>query len=205
MKRSMLVIGFAGVVAFVAGCASPATRYYTLTSATRDEPPICHVSVGLPIAIHPVTVPELVDRPQIVTRRGANRVFIDDFARWAEPLKVQITHRLASDVAHRLPEATVSTLPQRADTDALRVTVNVETFDLSREDVTMKAVWSVQPPTPGSKPIRGRTAASEKVGAEEGDDARAMAASKAVAVMAADIARAVCDAGVERGVSNRLR
>jgi hypothetical protein len=37
-----------------------------------------------------VTVPDVVDRPQFVTRAGLNQVTINEFARWGEPLKGEI-------------------------------------------------------------------------------------------------------------------
>ncbi|CAE6941711.1 hypothetical protein R70199_06104 [Paraburkholderia domus] len=68
------------VLAVFTGCAtSPASNFYTLSPVQsvgqpQDADPIL-------IAIDPVTVPDLVDRPQIVSRLDANRVSIDEFAR----------------------------------------------------------------------------------------------------------------------------
>ena len=76
-------------LSFLSGCAtSPESKFYTLSAVPVVEQSPSAVQVM--IAIDPVTVPELVDRSQIVTRLDANRVSIDEFARWAEPLKSQI-------------------------------------------------------------------------------------------------------------------
>jgi uncharacterized protein len=82
------------VLTLFAGCAtSPASKFYTLSPVQVVEQSSSTNPVT--IAIDPVTVPELVDRSQIVTALDANRVSIDEFARWAEPLKGQIPRVLA--------------------------------------------------------------------------------------------------------------
>ncbi|MCB1821939.1 MAG: membrane integrity-associated transporter subunit PqiC, partial [Candidatus Competibacteraceae bacterium] len=74
----------------LAGCGStPPTAFYTLsplsaslptaqTSASRSD-----VTIG----VGPVTVPEFLDRPQIVTRTTANRLDVDEFHRWGGSLQ----------------------------------------------------------------------------------------------------------------------
>ena len=69
----------AGVLAlFGAGCASPDSRFYTLSAAPAPgaAPSTLSVVVG------PVSVPAAVDRPQIVVTVGPNQVRLDEFNRW---------------------------------------------------------------------------------------------------------------------------
>ena len=77
------------------------------------EAPRESVTPGSPITvvIGAVTVPELVDRPQIVVRAGTNHVAIDEFARWAEPLKSQIPRVFVADLSQLLNSPRVSTSP----------------------------------------------------------------------------------------------
>ena len=70
-----------------AGCAATTpTRFYTLSSLVAAPG---EASQGLPhlaIGVGPVTLPEYLNRPQIVTRVGSNRIALADFESWAEPL-----------------------------------------------------------------------------------------------------------------------
>ena len=175
-----------------AGCAaSPASKFYTLSPVqiVEQRPGASRIA----IAIEPITLPELVDRPQIVTKLDANRVSIDEFARWADPLKSQIPRVLAADLAQIIPGAIVSTYPQRADENAYRVSVDVQNFDSSADGtVTLVVIWSVHPPTRGEK-VRGRSAVYEIVN-EPGYDAIVKAHSRALAAVASNIAVAACSA-----------
>ncbi|MFM0209548.1 PqiC family protein [Paraburkholderia sediminicola] len=169
-----------------AGCAtSPASRFYTLSAVQAVGQP--QRADPILIAIDPVTVPELVDRPQIVSGLDANRVSIDEFARWAEPLKSQISRVLAADLAQRIPGAIVSSYPQRVDENACRVSVDVQTFDSSADGtVTLAVIWSVRQPKREER-ISGRTVVHETVSGP-GYDALVDAYSRALASVAGDVA-----------------
>jgi uncharacterized protein len=174
---------------FLAGCAtSPESKFYTLSAV-----PVVEQSVGVgqvAIAIDPVTIPELVDRSQIVSRVDANRVSIDEFARWAEPLKSQIPRVLAADITQFVPGAIVSTYPQRVDDNAYRVSVDVQSFDTSTSGtVTLAVIWSIRAPNKGQK-VSGRSTAHETADAP-GYNALVSAHSRALALVASEIAAAL--------------
>src|ERR1035437_499559 len=88
MKKTiphLIAIFFVAVIA--AGCASSPSRFYTLNAtATADGSPALQCA----IAIGPVTVPALVDHPPITVQLATNRVAVDEFNRWAEPLNENI-------------------------------------------------------------------------------------------------------------------
>jgi len=176
------------VLALFAGCAtSPASKFYTLSPVQVVEQ--SSGTKPVTIAIDPVTVPELVDRSQIVTTLDANRVSIDEFARWAEPLKSQIPRVLAADLVQFIPGAIVSTYPQRVDDNAYRISVDVQAFDSSANGtVTMAVIWSVRAPKRGEK-VSGRSVVHEAAGGP-GYDALVRAHSRALASVANDIAAA---------------
>ncbi|CAG4898208.1 PqiC family protein [Paraburkholderia gardini] len=172
----------------LAGCAtSPESKFYTLSPAQVAEPSKAVDRVI--IAIDPVSVPELIDRPQIVSRLSANRVSIDEFARWAEPLKSQIARVLAADLAQLIPGAIVSTYPQRVGENAYRVSVDVQNFDSSMDGTVMlRVIWSVRPPKQGEK-MSGRSVVTGTA-TGPGYDALASAYSRALASVASDIVAA---------------
>jgi uncharacterized lipoprotein YmbA len=173
---------------FLAGCAtSPASKFYTLSAVQVVEQSSNAAPVA--IAIDPVTVPELVDRSQIVTKLDTNRVSIDEFARWAEPLKSQIPRVLAADLAQFIPGAIVSTYPQRVDDNAYRVSVDVQSFDASTNGaVTVAVIWSVRAPNRGER-VSGRSVVHETADGP-GYDTLVKAHSRALASVASDIAAA---------------
>ncbi len=176
-------------LALLGGCAaSPAARFYTLSASQPPE----QVRTANPvnIAVDSVSVPELVDRPQLVLKVDANEVRIDEFARWAEPLKSEIPRVLAADLTQFIPGAIVSGYPQRADPAAYRVSVDVQTFDSMPGDaVTVAVLWSVHPPKQGAA-VSGRTVVHEPTGAP-GYDALVDAHSRALAAVSRDIAAAI--------------
>ena len=98
MTRSIASASVASValIGLLAGCSSPKSRFYTLDPDNTVE----RASTATPIrvVVGPVTIPDLVDRPQIVTRVSANEVKVNEFARWAEPLKSEISQVIAADL-----------------------------------------------------------------------------------------------------------
>jgi uncharacterized lipoprotein YmbA len=173
----------------MAGCAgSPKSKFYTLSAVgpVQSAP----AASAVPIAIESVTVPELVDRPQMVVRVDATRVEIDEFSRWAEPLKSQIPAVIAEDLTRLVPGARVSVYPQRADDGAVyRVSVDVQRFESAPGTMAGIAVlWSVRPPT--GTAVSGRTVVHEPV-AGGGYDALVDAHNRAIGAVSADIARSI--------------
>ncbi|MDR5806530.1 PqiC family protein [Caballeronia sp. LZ001] len=176
------------VSALVAGCAtSPTARLYTLSPVKVAEMPPGTKPVV--VAIGPVTVPGLVDRPQIVSAIDANRVTIDEFARWADPLKSQIARVLAADLTQLMPGSIVSVYPQRLNDKAYRASVDVQSFDSSASgSVRLAAIWSIRPPKRNA--VEGRTVVSDTTSGP-GYGALVNAYSRAVASVANEIALAI--------------
>jgi uncharacterized lipoprotein YmbA len=185
--RSFLSIATLAVL--VSGCAnSPQAKFYTLSVQGQQER--AQTTAPVTIAIEAVTVPDLVDRPQIVVRIGATQVGIDEFARWAEPLKAQITRVLAADLAQSVPGALVSSYPQWAEGQTYRVSVDVQSFESTPGDSAAIAVlWTVRPPETGEA-VSGRSTVHEPAGGQ-GYDALVDAHSRALATVSSDIARAI--------------
>lgn len=143
--RTVLIIA---LLLVLAACATPVkTRYYTL-SAGSSPPAAAEVS-GVPgyrVAIGPVTVPDALDRQQIVLRVAPNRYAILDAERWTEPLKSEIPRVLAEEVGKRLPAARVAAQLQYGGQGAdYRVLIDVLRFEsVPGESITLEAAWSVQ-------------------------------------------------------------
>ncbi len=179
------------LVAAVSGCSrSPRIAFYTLEpGAVVDTPSATTVLPA--VAVGPVTLPELVDRPQFVVRVAANRVEILETHRWAEPLKSEIPRLIAENLNRLLGSSRVSSYLQLAGSDAdYRILVDFKRFESSPGDaVTVEAVWSLRRVAGGAQKT-GRTLVRESVRAE-GYDPLVAAYGRALLVVSADLAQAL--------------
>lgn len=171
----------------LAGCgATPKESFYTLASAPPME---SAATTAITVHVGPVAIPDEVDRTPMVIRKGPNVVDIDDFHRWAEPLKTGIPRALAANLARELGGARVSSGRLSNQNADLRVTVDVTRFESSLvEGATLEAAWTVTPRTGAA--IDGRTLARAPAGS--GDHAGvASAHSRALEQLSAEIAAAI--------------
>lgn len=176
--------------AVLAGCgSSPKANFYTLSSAA-PPPQAPAATASYRIAIGAVTVPDVIDRPQIVTRTGANQVTIDEFARWAEPLQGEIPRVIAANLSREVPGALVATFPQSASMDAdCKLLIEVQRFEsVPGGDATLEVLWTLRPAKGASS--SGRSVAREATGGP-GYDPLVAAHGRALAAVSRDIAAAV--------------
>lgn len=136
-------IGLVGVL--LAGCATtPPAQFFTLTPLPAPEVQ----SVAAPrftVAVGPVIVPEMLQRPQIVTRTRDNQVHFAPFHRWAGTLADETKRVLAVNLGTLLHEAraVVTTDDLAIDPDR-RVAVNINRFDgVTGGAVWLNAVWTL--------------------------------------------------------------
>jgi uncharacterized lipoprotein YmbA len=117
------------------GCGTPPKEYfYTLGDYTLGDLATGDAAATgsnyYTVAIAPVSVPEGVDRPQMVVRAGINRVELSELHRWAEPLKSEIPRVLAVHLRRALRTARIATADQSASLDAdYRIAVDVQRFE----------------------------------------------------------------------------
>lgn len=170
-----------------AGCASPASRFYTLSAA----PTPAAAPTTLSMAVGPVSVPAAVDRPQMVITVGPNQVRLDEFNRWDAPLQNTIARVVAENLVAMLGTPRITLSPQTLSAEAdYRAAIEVQRFDSALGDAaTLDAVWTVSRAKDGASQT-GRTTAREPA-PERNYDALAAAHSRAVAHLSRDIADAV--------------
>ena len=188
-RNTYLMISIALMAAaMAAGCSTAPSRFYTLDStATADSaPPATRIAV----MVGPVTVPDMVDRPEFVVQVAPNRVDVDEFNRWAAPLDDGIARAVAGDLAVQLGTQNVSTGPFGNFNPNYRVTIDVQRFEsVAGQDALLEAAWTVHK-TAGGQTRSGRTLVTEPVQGD-GFDALAAAHSRALAKLSSDIAAAI--------------
>ena len=95
--RARTILAPACLALLLAGCASaPQERFYTLQAQTT--PVASKDALPLQLILANLTLPDLVDKPQLVIRKNAQQVQILEQQRWAEPLKSALTQALAANL-----------------------------------------------------------------------------------------------------------
>jgi uncharacterized protein len=194
MTHGFISLGAVSLMsAVLMGCASsPPMHFYTLSAAAIGASGAAKESVvEYSVSVGPVTVPETVDRPQLVVRVGANQVALVEEHRWAQPLKSEIPRVIAEQLSHLLGAQRVVTFSQNTVRDAeYRVLVDIQRFDSTvGQDVVIDALWAVRRVADGQSKT-GRSLVQESTGGE-GYDALVEAHSRAFATVSRDIAEAV--------------
>ncbi len=190
------LLPFAVLLLLGAGCSTaPSPTLYVLKAvdptpgggevgATKSGP--------LTVALGPITVPDYLDRTEIVRRATDNRLAVADNERWAESLRAGLQRVLAADLAVCLgPTYWVTTGADRADQADVEVPVDFETFEPDAAGrVVLTANWEARWSHDLRRQVRdhSRYGGTAPIAGTE-DQVRTM--SKLVADLAADVASAI--------------
>ena len=130
--------------ALLSGCArAPAPQLYLLDLPLAAE--LAGAQTGPVVGVEPLALPRYLDRPQIVTRDGANRLAASENHMWAEPVALGAARVVNNSLATALGSNRVYRLPARHPI-ALdwRVEIDIDRFDGSLDAaVTLEARWSL--------------------------------------------------------------
>lgn len=124
----------------LSACAgSPESRYFTLSptppkQAPAQERPQVHLAL--------VRLPELYDRPQVVTRTSPQSVEIDEYDRWAEPLERMTARILAQDIALRRPHG-AGPVTAAIDQPKLQIAVDEFAADRNAGRAVLSGNWKI--------------------------------------------------------------
>jgi uncharacterized lipoprotein YmbA len=121
------------------------TRFYLLEALAEPGPAASPTFGERSLGIGPVNLPRYLDRPSIVTRGGANEIYVADFFQWAEPLMDGVPRVVAEDLSTLLGTERVyavpANLPEALD---FRVVIDVIRFDGALEgEARLEARWTV--------------------------------------------------------------
>jgi uncharacterized lipoprotein YmbA len=130
--------------------SAPIEHYYTLRSSQPAQ--VSHeasISQELHIAVASVTLPEAVDRSELVVRSGPNNVLVMETQRWAESLKSAIPRAIADELSLALGGATVAVQADNASHDATYLLyIDVTRFDSVLGDAaSIDLNWSLRRPS----------------------------------------------------------
>jgi len=181
-----LVILIATAIA-VTSCKSASSKFYILNSTVKVEQ---KSSANYSISIDQVLIPMEVNRPQFTVKVGTNRVEIDEFNRWAEPLSSNIASVIAHNLSILSGTQKVIAVPMAGFNPDYRVTVDIQNFESDPgQSSQITAIWIIRTPK-GDSPIIGKTVAIESV-ADDSFNELAAAHSRALAKVSRDVAKAI--------------
>lgn len=197
MNRIHLLVGLLSLL--LAGCLGSPTRpstFYVLSADTAAPlpgrtAPVVPLSVGL----GPLQLPDLFDRPQIVTRPDANRIDLAEYDRWGGDLNKDLGRVMAQNLMGRLNTDAVLLYPwpsiRRLD---FEVTVQFFRFDGELgKAAELEGVWRLLDGGERCEQASRRFRIEEPV-AGSGYAGLVSAISRAVGRLSDDIAGAVAGA-----------
>ena len=190
----VMVVGGVLLCAF-GGCAiSPPVRFYVLTPLP-DMAPLQPQASGVPslaLGIGPVTVPEYLDRSEIIRQASANQLDLAEFDQWAEPLKASVPRVLADNLSRLLHTDAVALIPgpRRALFD-YQVVAEVTRFEATLGGSTrLVARWGILNGDGEQEYVRRQSTITVPVNAPS-YDAMVAAMSQALGELSRDIAGAL--------------
>ena len=198
-----VLIPFLLSIGILSGCSTinPKTSYYQLSA-----PPITSIPTAnkdMRVMVGPVSLPAMIDQPELVVQDGANTVQLYPYQRWAGSLKNDVERVVSSNLTQELSTPHVWSYSQSLQTQFnYQVFLDVQSLEskLGRE-VVLDVIWTIKPTNrkdeASSKKnvvkaatINGRSRVTEKV-SNEGFEALVEAQSKAFYKVSLDIAKAI--------------
>lgn len=200
------VVWLTSIVVLLVGCSSPKPTFYSFNAA--PIPQATSASKSTRIMVGPVTLPAMVDRPQLVLQNANNTVQVYEYHRWANTLKGDVGDVIASNVAQALAISNVWNFAQSTQANFdYQIFVDVQNIDTKLGGrVEVDVLWTIKsaPITKSSsqvkavsggsgasaKPLMGRSLVQEPV-TGSGFEAVVAAQSRAFAKVGQEIARSI--------------
>ena len=186
----VVVLLLALVLCFSA-CAgkSASSKFYVLSPLPQSK---LSEPGGTTIGVFPVVMPDYLDRPQIVTRVSENEIEIEEFSRWAEPLKESFYTVLVDNLSGLLnSEKVIKTAQNLGVPLTLQVGVEVLQFDGALGgDGVLNVRWALFEAEGKKLLVAKRSLFKEPTGAAT-YEALVAAESRAVAALSREIAEAI--------------
>ena len=163
------------LMVIIGGCAaSPPSDFFIMTPMTGADTRPAATSAGEPLSliVGPVSIPEYLNRTQIVTRAGTNRLNVNEFNRWGGSFTPNIARVVAQNLSAILGTDDVFVFPAE-DTVAprYRIILSLTQFDGALGDsVILDARWVITIPRSRKAPVTGRTVSKEATNGSSYED-----------------------------------
>lgn len=209
-SRGIAAFPLLGMLLLGTACSSPPSRLYLLSAqppggqegaamapglatarSGSSAPPVSARAPAAPVVAVSVSIPEYLDRLDILKRTSANEVKPDYSAQWGENLSVTAARALAENLERMTPSDDILMLPSRSrrNFDYI-VTLDLTRFESDEQGRSiLEGRWSVANHD-GTELASGRARRTDQA-AGPGYDAMAAAMSRNLAAVSADIAQAL--------------
>ncbi len=145
VRAWMIALSAVYLLVLSACVSSPPVRYYSLSPIDTDyqQDPDDAVMLG----IGPLSIPDYLNRSQIVTRDVDAQMRVDDFSRWTEPLTDSMHRIISTDVDNLLHGVVVVRYPYDAVVRShldYRLVGDVNRFDADSSGlVVLEIQWAI--------------------------------------------------------------
>ena len=180
----------------ILGCAgtSPPSKYYMLTALQKEETQQLriHPDTRISLRLAPVDIPDYLDRPQIMSRKGKNQLHRAEFERWAGPLRENIYTVLRENLSVLLPTEKASLVSWDSPVPSeYLIAVEITHFEaVPHNTVLLTARWTILEENGKTVAASGETHLDEKRDGQEYDDI-VSAMSRALGALSRQLAQEV--------------
>jgi uncharacterized lipoprotein YmbA len=140
-----VVAGF--IIAALAGCGAinPPAHLFMLEPAARHASPAALATAPVTILVNPTSVPDYLDRLEIVARTGANELHLIESDQWAERLSVNISRVLAENLSAEVPsDAFMASAARNGAALDYQVALTLDSFEFDESGAALLAGrWSI--------------------------------------------------------------
>jgi uncharacterized protein len=139
----------------LSACASHPDHFYILST----QPAGAGEARTSPVALAAlrVTLPSVVDRPEMVLNTSADDVIVQEHQRWAAPLADLVTQTLARDLERRRSDLLVAdSSVNRSSGSVVKISVDVVQLTVHRgRQASIEAHWRILDPRTGKEAVGG--------------------------------------------------
>jgi uncharacterized lipoprotein YmbA len=170
----------------------PKPSFYVLSSASDSTSAPLAAKPELGLAVGPIEFPRYLDRPELVTRDGANQLVVADAHRWGGSLRNEILRVVSDDLGRLLGTSRVVTYPTEPRFKAdYRVLLDIREFERSAGgDVVLRARWTIAGMPGGTAQVVEESSIAQSVASSSWDDVVA-AESAALATLTRQVAERI--------------
>ena len=180
------------LVLVLSGCINtPLPDYYVLTPE-KSSIGVAAALTDLSLGLGPVTIPETINRPNIVTPLDSNQLEVAEYHRWSEPLIENISRVVMTNIADRLGVSKIYAYPWLGNQIDYQVRIDVlQMTGTPTDNVYLQVRWQL---LTGEKPrqlLQTQISEFRVPVAGEGYSAMVAAYSQAVSMLSDEISQAL--------------
>lgn len=148
----LILVWFVMMASACATKSSQKTYFYVINPVETDASLIANNSEKhLALEITSLSVPQYLERPQIVTRSGTNQLEINEYHRWGGNLRKNISRVIAKNLSLYLNTPDIFIVPHVSHTKLThRVMIEIISFERYPDNrVKLSSLWTLTDPTSG--------------------------------------------------------